>query len=76
VSVLDSPYFHRPRGKKNPRTFEVTVEYEQDRLDFERAASRLGQIEMANFFVFAARVTVWLITEVAFRDQPVEEVKP
>jgi hypothetical protein len=70
VTALDSPYLRRPRGRKNPRRFEVTVEFEQDLADFEQAAARLGEVEMAAFFVYAACVACWLFTEVAFRNQP------
>lgn len=72
MNALSSNYFQRPRGKKKPLTYQVTVEYEQDQRDFEHAALRLGRLEMSSFFVFAARVAVWLFTEAAFRDEQAE----
>ena len=76
MSPLDAAFFRRPRGPKQPRTYQVTVEYEQDHADFERAASRLGQVEMDAFFVVAARVAAWLLETVAYREDAAEEGTP
>lgn len=75
MSALDSPYFRQPRGRKRPRTYEVTVQYEQDQADFEAAARRMG-LDTEAFLVFAGRVAVWLLTDVAQRDVTAEEDKP
>ena len=65
MSPLDAAYFRRPRGRKKPRTYQVTIQYEQDIADFEDAARRLGQFDMGAFLVFAGRVAAWLLSEVA-----------
>lgn len=73
MSPLDCAYFRRPRGRKKPRTYQVTIQYEQDIADFEDAARRLGQLDMGAFLVFAGRVAVWLLSDVVPREKKTEE---
>jgi hypothetical protein len=74
VTAVSTWYHHKAqnRGRKKPRAYEVVVQYEQDQRDFERAAYRLGRLEMSGFFVFAARMLIWLLEEAAFRDETAE----
>jgi hypothetical protein len=74
VEVI-APWFHRPkrnRGKIHPRTYDVTVQYERDQIDFEETARRLGQDDMGAFFHLTARITCWLLMEQAFRNEEAE----
>lgn len=67
-------YHHRnpPRGKRRPRVYEVEVLYEREQLDLEQAARRLGHDDMSAFFLQAAHVWLWLLSEAAFRQEKAE----
>jgi hypothetical protein len=71
VTVVSTWYHHRnaDRGKRKPRVYPVTVTYDREQADLERAARRLGCDDMSAFFLQAARVLIWLLTEAVFQEE-------
>ncbi len=74
-----STWHHSPdpnRGRRRPRVYEVRVTYTREQGDLESAARRLGYgADMSGFFIRAAHVWMWLMSEAAFRDDTAEERK-